>query len=217
MAPQARDQRGVALAGGAEFDAAGVGTCVADSYRKEIQVFCLAQALKPFDRGDAGGKQVFAQSQILEASRIEAIEVDVEERQTSMVFLNKRKARAQDVLFAKSETAGQALDEAGLAGTQVADQPEQLSALEQRCEPPSPCLRLVGRPTFDYENCRSGDAGFAWCGAHGNILYPRFARLSSAQRFHRGGEFLNEIARQIPHPSPTGSDPICRVAVQENA
>src|SRR5215469_17262261 len=80
MAAQARDQRSVALAGGAEFDAAGVGAGVADSDRQEIQVFCLAQALKPFDRGDAGGKQVFAQSQILKRGRVEAIEVDVEQR-----------------------------------------------------------------------------------------------------------------------------------------
>ena len=191
MAAQACDQRRVALAGCAEFDAAGIGTCVADSDREEIQVFCLAQALKPFDRGDARGKQILAQSQIFEAGRVEAIEVDVEERQTPVVLLNKRKARAQDVLFAKGETPGHALDEARLAGPQVADQPEQFSAFEQRREPPSPRLSLVGRLTFDYENCRSRDSGFVSCGAHGNILYPRFARLSSAQRFHRGGEFLD--------------------------
>ena len=39
MATQACDERRVALAGGAEFDSAGIGADVADSDRQEIQIF----------------------------------------------------------------------------------------------------------------------------------------------------------------------------------
>src|SRR5215469_4865521 len=108
-----------------------------------------------------------------------------------MVLLNKRKARAQDVFLAKRETPRHAFDEARLAGTQLTNQPEQFAAFEQGCEPPPPGFSLVGRLTFDYEDCRSRHARFASRGAHGNILPPRPARLSSAQRFHRGGEILD--------------------------
>src|SRR5579872_5789917 len=47
-----RDERGVTIAGGAEFEATRARPRVLDAHRKEFQFRRFAEALEPFDCGD---------------------------------------------------------------------------------------------------------------------------------------------------------------------
>src|SRR5208282_1940310 len=143
MAAELGDYRTVMRAGGAEFDSARVGFRIADSHCQVVQFLGFAQALEPFHRGDAGRKQIFAKTQVIETGFIEAVEVDMEERQAPVMLLNERESRAQNVLFAQREPMRQPLDEAGLARAELADEAEQLAPFQERGQAAAPCLGFV--------------------------------------------------------------------------
>src|ERR1700752_1119392 len=131
-AAQALQQMLVTIGGRDELDPARARTDVADTHREDFQFFGLAQPLEPFDRRDAAREEILAQSQVVEPGLLEAIEVDMVERHAPAMLLDHREGGAQDVLLAETEPGREPLDEAGLARTEIAYQPEQLSTLEHR-------------------------------------------------------------------------------------
>src|ERR1700693_1204685 len=71
------------------------------------------------------------------------------ERHPSAMLLDHREGWTQDVSLAQIESARETFDETGLARTEIAYQPEQLSAFEHRGEPATPALGLMRRVGFD--------------------------------------------------------------------
>src|SRR5271154_6396561 len=122
----------------AELDSPHVRARVADSYRQVFHLGAAAQPLEPFHRRDTFGKQIFAQPEVVERGLFEPVQVDVIEGEAPVMLLDHRKGRAQDVFFAQAEPSREALDKAGLARAEIPNQAQQLTALKQRRETPSP-------------------------------------------------------------------------------
>jgi hypothetical protein len=120
----------VAITGRREFDAPVARPSESDSYGKAFEVGCFAQALEPFDRRDSVREQVIAQAEVVEGDALEAVEIDVKEREAAAMLLDHGEGRAEDVIFSDIEAAGETLDEAGFADTEIAGESDQFATLQ---------------------------------------------------------------------------------------
>ena len=81
------------------------------------------QALGPFDGHDSARGQIGIESDLVELGAIEAIEIDVHQRQPSAaVFVHERERRAGDFVWVDAQALGEASHEGGLAGPEIARQ-----------------------------------------------------------------------------------------------
>src|SRR5207247_3687981 len=88
-----------------------------------------AEPVEPLHRRHALAGEHVAQERRLVARRLEAIEIDVREREPSARVLGHDRERgAVDALGVDAEAAREPAHQAGLAGAQLADQADQLAA-----------------------------------------------------------------------------------------
>src|SRR5438552_3965071 len=138
-----------------------------------------AEPVEPLDHRDALAVEHVAQERRLLARRLEAIEVDVREREPSArVFGHDRERGAVDALGVDAEAAGEPAHQAGLAGAQLADQADQLAAAGGTAERLADRLGLL-RGTCRRLTCPHGSLAGA---APRAGLPPAGARGSRAAR-----------------------------------
>src|ERR1700693_766061 len=121
LLPESLFQRGIACSDADKLDSPTVrlgGVGYTD--RQVTEVAGFAQPLEPFDGRDRIGKQILAQAEVVERNALEAIEIDVKQRQTAPMLLNHREGGTQYPVFVEIEPAREALDKAGLADAEVA-------------------------------------------------------------------------------------------------
>src|SRR6266436_9505684 len=97
-----------------ELYPAHVRAGVVDSYRQVIHLGAFAEPLEPFDCGDALGEQILAEAQVVEADLVEPVEIDMIEREASVMLLDHREGRAQDIFFAEPQAHREAFDKDSL-------------------------------------------------------------------------------------------------------
>ena len=95
----------------------------------------IEELFGPLDRQDAVLPKL-VEPELVDLTRVvQAIEVDVKQRQTSAtVLLHQRERRAADVFRLNTQPLGQAAHQRGLPCSEIADQQEHRSRLERRCE-----------------------------------------------------------------------------------
>ena len=111
-----------------------------DAIRREQ----LLNPVAPLDDGHAGPVDELLEAEVVQfLDPVEAIDVDVRDRQTARVLLHQRERRARD-RTRDTEPTGDALRERGLAGSEVADQYDDVTGFEVRGERGRNGARLLG-------------------------------------------------------------------------
>jgi hypothetical protein len=83
----------------------------------------VREPLGPLDDDDAARRQVGIQADVVELGTIEAVEIEVDERQPPAgVLVDEREGRAGHFAGIEAQPLGQALHEYGLAGAEIAVQ-----------------------------------------------------------------------------------------------
>src|SRR5580704_17064519 len=85
---QAVQDRSVAIVGSDQLDFAVIYAVVGNPNLEAVQLRGFAQAFEPFHRRHPGGKQVFAQTKLVDIGLFEPIQVDVIQRQTPLMLLD---------------------------------------------------------------------------------------------------------------------------------
>jgi hypothetical protein len=143
----------VAIADRRELDAPVACTGEGDGHGKTLKVGRFAQALEPFDCRDPIGEQVIAQAEVVEGDALEAVEVDVKEREAAAMLLDHGEGWAQNLILGKTEATGETFDEAGFADAEIAGESNQFATLQISSEASRPHAGFSRRMAFDDERC----------------------------------------------------------------
>ena len=89
----------------------------------------------PFDGQHSARGQLGVEADVVEIGTIEAVQIDVHQRQASAaVFVHERERRAGHFIWIDAEPAGKASHEDGLAGSEIARQQDDGARRQRRAQ-----------------------------------------------------------------------------------
>src|SRR5439155_5682129 len=140
------DQTLVAQPARLEPDQSALGACVPEGDQEDVVAGGRREPLEPLDGRHALPVERLAQPRLVVARVLEAVEVDVLQRETAAPVLGDDRERgAVDAVRVDAEPAGEPADEAGLAGAELAREADQLPAADRAPERLTERLRCLGR------------------------------------------------------------------------
>ena len=111
----------------------GIGISGGDPNDQMVCGHCLFHQVTPLDDGDAVVDQLVEAQVVKVLNPVEAIHVDVPERQPALVFLHDREGRAGHP-FVDAQAVREPLRERGLARSEVADEQHEVAGHEEIAE-----------------------------------------------------------------------------------
>jgi hypothetical protein len=104
------------------MDGSAIAAGILDS-NCDRRLWMTHETLGPFDGHDALLRKIRIEADVVQVGAVEAIEIDVHERQSpAAVFMHERERRTGDLVAVHAKPFGESSDERGLTGAEVARQ-----------------------------------------------------------------------------------------------